>query len=522
MTVAAFVGPLARADVQDGSNRGVTTQSGGAKSGDSVGGQVTGVVSSGRTSVDARNTSKDSSLQSGDASASNISSSITGLNDTPGETQVGGADVTGVSFADNIQDGNNRQSLGQASNAVTGDAVGGQVIGAVSSGGTMSIVAANTSDSVDATTGDSDATNEAAAFVGLNSSGGASVGTDDVSNIGFVINAQDGNNSLSASQNAGSSTGDGVAGQVIGAVGSGATSIDATNTSRNSSVETGDAGSSNDGSAFVGLDSSGDFDIGTSDISNVAQAVNVHDGNNRARMSESASSTTGDGVAGQVIGAVTSGSASIVAANTSENDDVTTGDATSSNDAAAFVGLISSGFTDVGVQDISNVGFAINVQDGNNRLSSAQSAAATTGDGVAGQVIGLVSAGASSIDATNASRDSTAETGDSDATNNLSAFVGLDASGDTQVGGSDISGVGFSENLQDGSNSATKSQNVTASSGDAVAGQVVGGVVSGGASIVVANNSSSIDLSTGNSAFDNTDNVFVGLASNPGSLTIGP
>src|SRR5437870_8100392 len=67
-------------NVQQGNNRSSGNQGGASKSGDAVGGQVTGVVSSGRTSVDARNTSKDSSVESGDAKGSNSASTFTGLN----------------------------------------------------------------------------------------------------------------------------------------------------------------------------------------------------------------------------------------------------------------------------------------------------------------------------------------------------------------------------------------------------------------------------------------------------------
>jgi hypothetical protein len=223
-----------------------------------------------------------------------------------------------------------------------------------------------------------------------------------------------------------------------------------------------------------------------------------------------------------VIGAVVSGSASIVAANTSDGVDVVTGEATSHNDQAAFVGLVSSGSTDVGTSDIDDVDFAVNAQEGDNRLSSSQSSNAATGDGVAGQVIGAVSAGATSIDATNSSTDDSVDTGDADASNDLSAFVGLDVSGDTSVGGADVTGVGFAENLQDGDNNASRNQSASASSGDAISGQVVGGVVSAGgsASVVVANTSQGIDSTSGESEFSNDENLFVGLASNLSSITI--
>src|SRR5439155_9632680 len=68
---------------------------------------------------------------------------------------------------------------------------------------------------------------------------------------------------------------------------------------------------------------------------------NIQDGSNRATNTQTSSASTGDGVAGQVIGVVTSagGSASIVADNLSQDSSVDTGDADSSNHSAAFVGL---------------------------------------------------------------------------------------------------------------------------------------------------------------------------------------
>ena len=99
-------------------------------------------------------------------------------------------------------------------------------------------------------------------------------------------------------------------------------------------------------------------------------------------------SISGDGVGGQVIGVVTSGgSASVVAANTSTNIDISTGDARAFNDAAAFVGLNSSSETAVFnlfAADVLNAATATNVQEGDNKLDARQSATSASGDGVGG------------------------------------------------------------------------------------------------------------------------------------------
>src|SRR5919197_1208899 len=71
----------------------------------------------------------------------------------------------------NVQDGSNRGTTNQSGTGKSGDAVGGQVIGVVTAaGGSTSVVAANRSDGVDVTTGDATGENDAAAFVGQNTS----------------------------------------------------------------------------------------------------------------------------------------------------------------------------------------------------------------------------------------------------------------------------------------------------------------------------------------------------------------
>src|SRR5436853_1540849 len=78
-TAFASVSNSSADNLQDGDNRDTTGQRGTSGSGDAVGGQVAGVVAAGRTSVDARNVSKDSSVESGDAHATNSSKSFVGL-----------------------------------------------------------------------------------------------------------------------------------------------------------------------------------------------------------------------------------------------------------------------------------------------------------------------------------------------------------------------------------------------------------------------------------------------------------
>ncbi len=529
---------LARADVnnsngtnvQNGNNRSTGTQSGSSKSGAAVGGQVTGVVSSGRTSVDATNHSTNSDVTSGDAKGTNTANSFTGLN-ASNVTNIGAADITGSS-ADNLQNGDNRSAYTQTINATTGDGVAGEVIGVVTAaGGSASIVAANTSSNDSVTTGDASGTNAFAAFTGLNLTETTTTVAADITDscpLGCA-NVQDGNNRSTSSQTVTDKSGDGIAGQVIGAVAGGATSIDARNTSDSVDVETGQATSDNHGAFFTGLNTS-DTTTVAADIANTCNpdtCANLQNGNNTQTNNQTASSTSGDGVGGEVIGAVTSagGSASIVAANTSKNSDITTGDAKSTNELASFVGLNTAGTTTVAA-DISGScpNGCDNVQDGSNRLTGDQTASAVTGSGVGGQVLGVVSAGAASLDATNTTDDSSVTTGDSKATNAASEFVGLGNAPTTTVGSgaaTDITGAS-ADNLQDGANRKTLGQTASATSGDAVAGQVSGVVTSAGgsASVVLANNSTSIDSTSGQGNFSNSDHGFVGLNTGSGPLTV--
>jgi hypothetical protein len=240
-----------------------------------------------------------------------------------------------------------------------------------------------------------------------------------------------------------------VAGEVIGAVTSagGSASIVADNLSQDSSVDTGDADASNDASAFVGLAATLSGDVDLADVNNAcpnngAQAAaceNVQDGSNSASNAQTATASSGDGVAGQVIGAVSAGATSIDARNRSIDDDVTTGNADASNDASAFVGLAATGSGNVDLADVNNAcvnngaqaASCQNVQDGSNRVSNAQTASATSGDAVAGQVTGAVTSagGSASIVVDNTSQGIDSESGDSNFDNSDQFFVGLVASG---------------------------------------------------------------------------------------------
>ena len=183
-------------NVQVGDNEQETEQSGNASSGDAVAGQVAGVVSSGDASVDATNRSEDVDVETGDATGNNVGRVV--------RRSDGGSRPRLCRLRDDIINGNaanvfvgdNAYDLAQDATATTGDGVGGQVIGVVTSaGGSADVVAANTSEDVDIETGDADASNDAAAFVGLNATGTAGLAADDILNAS-ATNVQVGDNEL--------------------------------------------------------------------------------------------------------------------------------------------------------------------------------------------------------------------------------------------------------------------------------------------------------------------------------------
>jgi hypothetical protein len=355
------------------------------------------------------------------------------------------------------------------------------------------------------------------AALGLAASFG-SVAHADIDNAS-ATNVQEGDNDTESDQSGDASSGDAVAGSVVGVVSSGDASVDATNRSEDVEVQTGDATGNNSASSFTGLTAGSDTFV-ASDILNFG-ATNVQEGDNETELTQSADASTGDGVGGQVIGVVTAagGSADVVAANTSEDAEIETGESDASNDAAAFTGLNDSGivFTDAGFEDglfaadIANAS-ATNVQEGDNDFSADQDANASSGDGVGGQVLGVVSAGDASVDATNRSEDVDIETGETFANNSAAGFVGLTAGSATGVTAADIFNAGAT-NVQEGDNEKDVTQSADAASGDAVGGQVAGVVTSAGGSadLVLANTSEDADAETGESDFVNDDVSFTGL-----------
>jgi hypothetical protein len=176
----------------------------------------------------------------------------------------------------------------------------------------------------------------AALFVLASSIFGGASAYADIFNEGNAGNVQEGDNDNDTDQSGSASSGDAVVGQVGGVVSSGDTSVDATNRTQDSEAGSGDV----EGTNLVNSVTGNNFgatcplaaDIGAAqcplaDVANTGSAANVHEGDNSTAASQAATAVSGDAVAGQVFGVVTSGSADLVLANTTLDTDATSGDA---------------------------------------------------------------------------------------------------------------------------------------------------------------------------------------------------
>jgi hypothetical protein len=229
---------------------------------------------------------------------------------------------------------------------------------------------------------------------------------------------------------------------------------------------------------------------------------------------------------------VAAGSAAVVLENTSEDDTASSGAATAHNEAAvgiggsdrrgdAINGLVQSGprlYINIGVEgDVSGTV----EQTGDNEVDLTQGAAAGTGDAVGGgQVTGLVvgAGGDVALDATNASQDSDASSGNSTSHNTAAACAEAEECVEAErmlLAGpyldivAEFGASGSASILQEGDNDLAAAQVGDAMSGDGVAGaQIVGAVVSGTADVVLDNTSEDDESGTG-TVTDRSDTRFV-------------
>ena len=162
----------------EGDADGEANQEGNASSGDGVAGQVAGVVSAGDASVDATNRSDDVDVETGSATGLNESSPVAEAGVFVGAqgacnnllNNLGGTGADQGNACHNSGDAD--ASSEQSADASSGDGVGGQVIGVVTSaGGSADLVLANTSEDAEAESGEAEFFNDDESFTGLNASG---------------------------------------------------------------------------------------------------------------------------------------------------------------------------------------------------------------------------------------------------------------------------------------------------------------------------------------------------------------
>jgi len=203
-----------------------------------------------------------------------------------------------------------------------------------------------------------------------------------------------------------------------------------------------------------GVSATGNEDTGT-DSGNSTQRNDgncLNDGDADGEVEQNGSASSGDGVAGQVAGVVSAGDASVDATNRSDDVEVTTGDANGTNDAnldvRAGIGFLlpdgaggdetqgsscrtegvaptgnEGGASDSGSANQSNGNTCVNEGDADGAIG--QTADAASGDGVGGQVIGVVTSAGGSADLVldNESSDAEVESGEGDFSNTSDAFT---------------------------------------------------------------------------------------------------
>jgi len=245
----------------------------------------------------------------------------------------------------------------------------------------------------------------------------ASADIEDVSGT----NIQEGRNRGSTRQSGDADAGEAVTGQTIGVQAGGGATVRARNRVERASARSGDADADNDISAAVGHLAS-EEEVGVGSISD-SDGVNILEGDNRLRTSQSADANTGNAVIGQTIGVVADGDVVIDATHRSRDTIARSGDADADNDVHSFVGLASA-TGPISIGTISGV-TGVNIQEGDNTFSESQSADANTGDGSTGQVIAASSTnGTVDISADADVEDSIAETGDADEDNDADSLTG--------------------------------------------------------------------------------------------------
>ena len=462
---------------QLGSNTGTVSQSGTAKSGDPVAGsQVTGVVGSNAT-IQNQNSATAPSAVSGDVAMANTAAVVLG----PSATTDAGA-------AQAAQIGDNRADVTQSFTAQTGDAVAGSQVTGIVGGGEHTVQNQNSVDGAGtALSGDLDLVSVVAVVSGPLATSGD----------GDAQAGQIGSNDAVITQAVEASTGDAVYGsQVTGIVGGSAT-VQQQNAADGLGAE---IGSGDTTVTVLAIVVSGPF---AQAVGGDAQAS--QNGDNTADLLQDVEVASGDAVGGsQVTGAVGDEGGFLVVQNQQASDDfvVDSGDVTVGGGAVVIAGALAS--STAGLQVPS--GDAQASQIGDNDVAIAQDIEIGSGDAVAGsQVTGAVGYSDVTVQNQNSADFNTATSGDVE----VDDFAALVVAGPVAS-----SEDGDAQASQFGDNDLSVAQEITITTGDAVAGGQVTGVVATGSEVVIQNqNAGDGNVATSGSILD--ADLTVGLVAGP-------
>lgn len=348
------------------------------------------------------------------------------------------------------QNGDNQIGVSQESIASSGDALSGSQRFRLHVDGDAGDVRINAQNSAPGAFANSD---DASADNSVTGNAGGSASGDSGAQAGQI-----GDNDVNIDQDARARSGDALAGsQQI--------EVDVNGSVRDLAVLAQNASSgavATSGDAFAGNDATGVAGPGATSQDGPALAGQI--GDNHVDIGQSAAASTGDAIAGsQVIDIVVTGSVgdlAVLADNNSDGAQARSGDALAVNSAAAVAGPVA-GSTD---------GDAMSSQFGDNFVTVGQAAQATSGRAIAGsQVISVTVGGVianAAIQPINASQGASAVSGSATADNLAGGSLGPIATAGS---------IGQAQ--QAGNNELTVDQWVLPSTGDAVSGSTVVGLV---------------------------------------------
>lgn len=428
--------------------------------------------------------------------------------------------VQSAAAQDVVHEGDNRGSVDDDGEIRSGDAASGsQILGVTSSGGEKTVRATNRSRDSRARSGDAEAIERTGPL-----RVGSLAATDDDCPLDpvEVCIARDGDDTLELQRRTSVTTGDALAGsQVIGVGGRGVLDLEAEAASAGAEAVGGDVVSSSVlGSIGVGTD------VTTVDLSerpdDEATAVLGHSGDNDAVYTDRTDLRTGDAIAGsQVAGVVVDGIATMRLSNTADDPEATGGDVTARVETAITecVPHPDTGEPVCGAGAIAVGLDAAGAQDGDTDFLGRHEASVATGDAIAGsQIAGATVGGRLTVEASNRSDDDAAEAGSAGVTSfalrgavacdeveGISACHVADAilrAGPPIVRDDDPAGTDETDIGDEGGALLDRSE--TGSTGDAIAGtQTIGAVVSGEATLALANTSSDGNASSGDVTLSN-------------------